>query len=208
MPGKGPGHSQRTKNGARRLDRRCQPCARLGVGGPPQQGLSPVLGDRGVGLGRAVERDHVVLQHWLRLHRQVDKWGVCGEKRRPCRLWCCVHMRVKASNSTAGVSQSSHSPAGPQKTGGLGRGLPPSLEVPESGRPGSGLRTPARDSSYCCSATKLCPTLCDPMDFSTPGFPVLHYLPEFAQIHVHGVGGAVQPSRTLLSPSPPALNLS
>ena len=117
-------------------------------------------------------------------------------------------MRVKASNSTAGVSQSSHSPAGPQKTGGLGRGLPPSLEVPESGRPGSGLRTPARDSSYCCSATKLCPTLCDPMDFSTPGFPVLHYLPEFAQIHVHGVGGAVQPSRTLLSPSPPALNLS
>lgn len=59
--------------------------------GPPQQGLSPVLGDRGVGLGRAVERDHVVLQHWLRLHRQVDQWGVCGEKRCLCRLRCCVH---------------------------------------------------------------------------------------------------------------------
>ena len=37
----------------------------------------------------------------------------------------------------------------------------------------------------CCSVTKLCPTLCDPKDCSTPGFPVLQYLPEFAQIHVH-----------------------
>ena len=38
---------------------------------------------------------------------------------------------------------------------------------------------------YCCSVTKLCPTLCDPMDYSTPGFPVFHYLLEFAQTHVH-----------------------
>ena len=38
-----------------------------------------------------------------------------------------------------------------------------------------------------CSVTKLCPTLCDPMNCSTPGFPVLRYLPEFAQTHVHGV---------------------
>ena len=38
---------------------------------------------------------------------------------------------------------------------------------------------------YCCSVVKLCPTLCDPMDCSTPGFLVLHYLLEFAQIHVH-----------------------
>ena len=38
--------------------------------------------------------------------------------------------------------------------------------------------------ALCChSATKLCPTLCDPMDCSMPGFPVLHYLPEFAQTH-------------------------
>ena len=37
----------------------------------------------------------------------------------------------------------------------------------------------------CCSFAKLCPTLCDPVDCSTPGFPVLHYLPKFAQIHVH-----------------------
>ena len=53
---------------------------------------------------------------------------------------------------------------------------------------------------------KLCPTLCKPVAFSTPGFPVFHYLPEFAQTHVHGVSGALQPSNTLSSPSP-ALNL-
>ena len=46
------------------------------------------------------------------------------------------------------------------------------------------------------------------MDYSTPGFPVLYYLPEFAQTHVHRVGDAIQPSHALLSPSPPAFNLS
>ena len=40
----------------------------------------------------------------------------------------------------------------------------------------------------CCSVTKLCLTLCNPKDCSRPGFPVLHYLPEFAQTHVHSVG--------------------
>ena len=59
-----------------------------------------------------------------------------------------------------------------------------------------------------CSLTKSCPTLCDPMDCSTPAFPVLHYLWEFAQTHVHWVGDAIQPSRPLLHPSPPAFNLS
>ena len=44
--------------------------------------------------------------------------------------------------------------------------------------------------------------LCDPMDCSTPGFPDLHQLPELAQIHVHWVGDAIQPSHPLLSPSP------
>ena len=38
---------------------------------------------------------------------------------------------------------------------------------------------------WCCSVTKSCPTLCDLMDYSMLGFPVLHYLPEFSQIHVH-----------------------
>ena len=47
-----------------------------------------------------------------------------------------------------------------------------------------------------------------PMDCSTPGFPVLHYLLEFAQTHVHWVGDAIQPSHPLSPSSPPALNLS
>ena len=38
---------------------------------------------------------------------------------------------------------------------------------------------------FCCLVAKLCPTPCDPVDCSIPSFPVLHYLPEFAQIHVH-----------------------
>ena len=56
--------------------------------------------------------------------------------------------------------------------------------------------------------TQLCPTLCDPMDCSTPGFPVHHQLPELTQTHVHCVGDATQPSHPLSSPSPPAFNLS
>jgi len=46
------------------------------------------------------------------------------------------------------------------------------------------------------------------MNCNTPGFPVLHYLPKFAQTHVHWVSDAIQPSHPLSSPSPPALNLS
>ena len=58
------------------------------------------------------------------------------------------------------------------------------------------------------SVTQLCPTLCDPMDCSRPGFPVHHQLLELTQTHVHWVGDAIQPSHLLLSPSPPAFNLS
>ena len=45
----------------------------------------------------------------------------------------------------------------------------------------------------CCSVTQPCPILCDPMDCSTQDFPVLHYLPQFAQTHVHSVNDAIQP---------------
>ena len=58
------------------------------------------------------------------------------------------------------------------------------------------------------SVTQLCPTLCDPMDCSTPGLPVHHQLPEFTQTHVHWDGDVIQPSHPLLSPSPPAFSLS
>ena len=58
------------------------------------------------------------------------------------------------------------------------------------------------------SFAQLCPTLCNPMNCSTPGLPVHHQLPELAQSHVHWVGNAIQPSYPLSSPSPPAFNLS
>ena len=57
------------------------------------------------------------------------------------------------------------------------------------------------------SVAQLCPTLCSPMDCSTPAFPVHHQLPELTQTHVHRVGDAIQPTHPLLSPSPSALNL-
>ena len=57
------------------------------------------------------------------------------------------------------------------------------------------------------SVTQLCPTLCDPMNHSTPGLPVHHQLPESTQTHVHRVSDTIQPSHPLSSPSP-ALNLS
>ena len=53
-----------------------------------------------------------------------------------------------------------------------------------------------------------CPTLCDLMDCSTPGFPVHHQLPEFTQTHVHRVSDAIQSSHSLSPPSPPTFNLS
>ena len=58
------------------------------------------------------------------------------------------------------------------------------------------------------SVTKSCQTICDPMNCSTSSFPVLHYLPKFAQTHVHWVSDAIQPSHPLSSPSPPVRNLS
>ena len=58
------------------------------------------------------------------------------------------------------------------------------------------------------SVAQSCLTLCDPMDCSTPGFPVHHQLLEPTQTHVHQVGDAIQPFHPLSSPSPPAFNLS
>ena len=60
-----------------------------------------------------------------------------------------------------------------------------------------------RTSVQFSSVTQSCPTLCDPIDCSTPGFPVHHPLLELAQTHVHWVSDAIQPSHSLLSPSPP-----
>ena len=69
------------------------------------------------------------------------------------------------------------------------------------------IETPVTLPYCCCSVSKSCPGLCDPTYCTLLGFPVLCYLPEFAQIHVHRVGGAIQLSHPLSPPSPPALNL-
>ena len=58
------------------------------------------------------------------------------------------------------------------------------------------------------SVAQSCPTLCDPVNCSTPGLPVHHQLPEFTQTHVHRVSDAIQPPHPLSSPSPPAPNPS
>ena len=76
------------------------------------------------------------------------------------------------------------------------------------------LPSPKTQTSYyqtsicCCSVDQPCPTFCNPMNCSTPGFPVHYQLLELAQTHVHRVSDAIQPSYPLLSPSPPAFNLS
>ena len=79
-------------------------------------------------------------------------------------------------------------------------------KAPEGRCYGTGLNT-GLWGCCCCSVAELCLTLSDPMDCSMPGFPVLHYLPEFAQTHVHWVSDAIQPSHPLSSPSP-AFSLS
>ena len=60
----------------------------------------------------------------------------------------------------------------------------------------------------CCSVAQSCPTLFDPMGCSTPGFPVLHCLLEFAPTLVHSISDHIQPSHPLSSFSPPVFNLS
>ena len=82
-----------------------------------------------------------------------------------------------------------------------------SLQSAPSGKPHIYVYT-FKMSVHFSSVTQSCPTLCDPMNCSTPGLPVYHQLPEFTQTHVHQVGDAIQPSHPLPSPSPPTPNPS
>ena len=75
-------------------------------------------------------------------------------------------------------------------------------DAPKTARPRAGI-----DQEF-SSVVQSCPTLADPMDWSTPGFPVHHQLPELAQTHVHRVSDAIQPSHPLPSPSPRTFSLS
>ena len=98
-------------------------------------------------------------------------------------------------------------PVSPEQAGGFFTTEPP-------GKP---YRTHIKYNNICLkhvqfiqfsSVTQLCPTLCDPMNCTTPGFRVHHQLPEFTQTHVHCVSDAIQPSHPLSSPSSPSFNLS
>ena len=91
--------------------------------------------------------------------------------------------------------------------------FPPPGDLPNPGIKPPSLASPALaghpfTSQSVSLVVQLCPTLCDPMDCSTPGLPVHHQLLELAQTPVHWVSEAIQPSHPLSSPSPPALNLS
>ena len=68
-------------------------------------------------------------------------------------------------------------------------------------------QTEKNQSVQFSSVAQSCPALCDPMDYSTPGFPV-YQLPKLVQTHVHRDGDAIQPSHSLSAPSSPTFNLS
>ena len=132
----------------------------------------------------------------------------------PCKVACQapLSMALTRQEHWSGLPFSS---SGDPLNPGIERMSPASLALASgffiAGRPGK-----PTNAKYLClmqkfqfsSAAQSCPTLCDPMNRSTPGLPVHHQLPESTQTHVHWVGDAIQPSHPLLSPSPPAPNLS
>ena len=138
---------------------------------------------------------HSIAKSFQNLHDALQHWGqhrVCDLVQRH-RLWHFPWLDNVLGNTVEKVEQNNnkffknlHSP----KT---------ALPCPNSIK-SMGLS--------CCLVTQSCQTLRNPLDCSTSGFPVLYYLPEFAQTHIHWVNNAIQPSHPLLSPSPPTLNLS
>ena len=98
----------------------------------------------------------------------------------------------------------------PSSRGSSQPGIEPGLMSPALAGGSLSLAPPGKPLIYIqfSSVTQLCPTLCDPMNRSTPGLPVHHHLPEFTQTHIHRIGDAIQPSHPLLFPFPPAPNPS
>ena len=137
---------------------------------------------------------------------------------RPCCCCCCliIHSCPTLCSSWTIACQAPLSMGFPRQEFWSGLPFPSPGDLPNLGIK---LKSPAWQADSLplshlgswrktCSVTKLCLTLCDPVDCSMPGFSVLPHLPEFAQTHVHWVSDAIQPSHPLLSPSLPALNLS
>ena len=109
-------------------------------------------------------------------------------------LYLCLNWKAKCN-----ITYKKFWPPSPQ-------GLPPSWKSLEDER--TRMHSIHKQLFQFSSVTQLCPTLCDPMDHSTPGLPVHHQLPEFTQTHVHWVSDAIQPSHPMSSPSPPSPNPS
>ena len=84
----------------------------------------------------------------------------------------------------------------------------PRAHAPQQEKPPPGEAHAPQQRVQFSSVAQSCPTLRNPMNCSTPGLPVHYQLPESTQTHLHWVGDAIQPSLSLSSPSPPALNRS
>ena len=118
-----------------------------------------------------------------RIRMKKEREGVLGVSKDPCNASCCWWAPPPVSQT----------PQHPQDTCA---GLKPT-EVSD-----------CPSSVQFSSVAQSCPTLCDPMNRSTPGLPVHHQLPEFTQTHVRRVSDAIQPSQPLSWPSPLAPNPS
>ena len=120
-------------------------------------------------------------------------------------------MKVKSESE---VAQSCPTLCDPPRTAAYQAPLPMGFSRQEywSGlplpSPGLYVNKALLQNHQCSSVAQSCPTLCDPMNRSTPGLPVHHQFPEFTQTHVHRVSDAIQPSHPLSSPSSPAPNPS
>ena len=111
----------------------------------------------------------------LRLSQKMLSTPSCPGKGRPAPVLLSL---LSLPSATTVLSQEARDHLS------LARNQIPRSSVPQKEHLGHNFLI-SRNSHCCCSLAQSCPTLCDPMDCSTPGFPVLHHLPELAQTHVH-----------------------
>ena len=130
---------------------------------------------------------------------QTEKSQICQEKSQTSNS---LHYVRKFSYTSARIV--THQKGSQTCLGGF----PRAKKAMKQMKNGAKIIRKSLQQSKVSSVAQSCPTLCDPMDCSTHGFPVHYQFPEFAQTHVHWVGDASQPSHPLSSPSTPAFNLS
>ena len=168
--------------------------------------------------GREGEASHRAAV-WQR-PRAKSKRGTQGGGPRLCSAYADVQSCQDAGTVSGqeGRRRGQDGSRAPWRKGrGPGSKLPPSLRALPLLTPGWRQRLQLKDEAVWSrgslmqtqfSSAQSCPTVCNPMNRSTPGFPVHHQLPEFTQTHDHRVSDAIQPSHPLLSPSPLSPNPS